>query len=234
VTEPIRDDDLPAWVRGWFVERDGRFGNVGVMFTDFSGADARQMEALADRIDEYRQKYPEVRFASAVALLGEIVPSLRSDGPEIFGLAVLGLSLAVLLVRRSVVRLLTVLAPLALSAALTMGLLVAFDIRINFYNMLVFPLAVGMGIDGSIYVVEAILDQPGDDHEPLWTAARAVLGATMTTIVAFGSLWMASNPGLVSLAQVAILSMGSTLVVNLIWLPPCLWFLRRRARRKTA
>lgn len=240
VTEPIRDDDLPAWVRGWFVERDGRFGNLGVMFTDFSGADARQMEVLADRIDEYRRKYPEVRFASAVALLGEIVPSLRTDGPAIFGLAVLGLSLAVLLVRRSIVRLLTVLAPLALSAALTMGLLVAFDIRINFYNMLVFPLAVGMGIDGSIYVVEAILDRPEGldqgkgEHEPLWTAARAVLGATMTTIVAFGSLWMASNPGLVSLAQVAILSMGSTLVVNLVWLPPCLWFLKRRAKPKTA
>jgi predicted RND superfamily exporter protein len=56
----------------------------------------------------------------------------------------------------------------------------------------------------------------------------------MTTIVAFGSLWMASNPGLVSLAQVAILSMGSTLVVNLVWLPPCLWFLKRRAKPKTA
>jgi uncharacterized protein len=233
VTEPIRDDDLPAWVRGWFVERDGRFGNLGVMFTDFSGADARQMETLSNQIDEYRHKYPEIKFASAVALLGEIIPSLRSDGPEIFGLAVLGLALAVLLVRRSFVRLVTVLAPLALSAALTMGLLVLFDLRINFYNMLVFPLAVGMGIDGSIYVVEAILDSPRGENEPLWTAARAVLGATMTTIVAFGSLAMASNPGLVSLAEVAIISMGSTLIVNLLWLPPCMWLLRRRLRRES-
>jgi uncharacterized protein len=217
VTLPIAAGDLPSWVRGWFVEKDGRFGHLGVLFTDLSGSNVAQMELLSNRLDEYRRRFPEVRFASGVALLGEVVPSLKRDAPVILGLAILGLSLAVLLVRRSITRLIVVLVPLFLSGAISMGLIAVLDVRINFYNLLVFPLAIGMGIDGSIYVTEAVLEP--SSRRDLWTAMRAVLGATLTTLAGFAALFVANNPGLVSLAKVALITMGSTLFVNLIWLP---------------
>jgi predicted RND superfamily exporter protein len=226
VREPITEDHLPSWVRGWFVERDGRFGNLAVVFTDLSGSNVRDMEVLSARLEEWRRRFPGVRFASGVALLGEVVPSLRRDAPIILGLATLGLSLAVLLVRRSLRRLLLVLVPLVLSGAISMGLIVLFGVHINFYNLLVFPLAIGMGIDGSIYVTEAVLDSQSAGD--LWTACRAVLGATLTTLAGFAALLLANNPGLVSLAHVALITMGSTLFINLIWLPVALGALKRR------
>jgi predicted RND superfamily exporter protein len=217
VDRPIVKDDLPEWVRGWFVERDGKFGRLGVLYTDLSGSSVDDMETLSRALDGYRTRFPEVRFASGVALLGEVVPGLERDAPVIVLLATLGLALAVLAVRRSFRWLGLVLVPLLLSAAISVGLLALFDVRINFYNLLVFPLAVGMGIDGSIYVTEALIE-PRTNRD-FATAARAVLGATLTTVAGFSALLVANNPGLVSLAKVAIVTMGSTLVVNLVWLP---------------
>lgn len=217
VDRPIVPGDLPVWVRGWFVERDGRFGRLGVLFTDLSGSSVDQMQTLSEALDGYRARFGEVHFASGVALLGEVVPALARDAPVILGLATLGLTLAILAVRRSFRWLWLTLVPLLLSAALAIGVLALFDVRINFYNLLVFPLAVGLGIDGSIYVTEALLEP----HTPrdFATATRAVLGATVTTVAGFAALLVAKNPGLVSLAQVAIVTMGATLLVNLVWLP---------------
>lgn len=217
VDRPIVKDDLPEWVRSWFVERDGQFGRLGVLYTDLSGSSVDDMETLSRALDGYRTRFPDVRFASGVALLGEVVPGLERDAPVILLLATLGLALAVLAVRRSFRWLGLVLVPLVLSAAISVGLLALLDVRINFYNLLVFPLAVGMGIDGSIYVTEALIE-PRTNRD-FATAARAVLGATLTTVAGFAALLVANNPGLVSLAKVAIVTMGSTLVVNLVWLP---------------
>jgi predicted exporter len=217
VDRPITVDDLPTWVRDWFVERDGHFGRLAVLFTDLSGSSVDDMETLSLELDGYRTRFPAVRFASGVTLLGEVVPGLEHDAPLIVGLATLGLCLAVLAVKRSLLWLGLVLVPLLLSAALALGLLSLFEVRINFYNLLVFPLAVGMGVDGSVYIAEALL-APRTSRD-FSTAVRAVLGATSTTVAGFAALLLAANPGLVSLGKVAVVTMGSTLVVNLLWLP---------------
>ena len=59
------------------------------------------------------------------------------------------------------------------------------------------------------------------EHTPaeLSLAARAVLGSTLTTAAGFGSMMVASNPGLASLGLLAVLALLSSLVCNLIWLP---------------
>jgi predicted RND superfamily exporter protein len=187
-----------------------------VLFTDLSGSNSDQMERLSGELAKYRSRFPDVEFASGVALLGEVLPALRRDAPLILILASLGLSLAVLVARRSLSWLVTVLVPLLLAAAISIGTLGALDIRINFYNLLVFPLAIGMGIDGAIYVAEAM--ERGVE-KAFSTAVRSVLGATLTTVAAFAALLTARNPGLASLGKAAILTMGSTLLVNLVWLP---------------
>lgn len=221
IKEPIRDDSLPRWVSSWLRERDGRFGTLGILYTDLGGSDARQMEVLVRNMQRWRERFPHVRFASPVAQLGEVTPRLRSEGPWIFGLALLGVLLGTLLVGRSFRRTLTVLLPLVVTVALSMGVMALCQIRVNLYNMLVFPLAFGIGIDGAVYVTYA-LGNAGDDGT-LRAAARAVLGSTLTTVAAFGSLMVSNNPGLASIGLMALVMLSASLLANLIWLPAVNW-----------
>jgi predicted RND superfamily exporter protein len=207
---------MPTWVRDWLVEKDGRFGTFGVLYTRLSGSDARQMELLSERLEQWRQRFPGLRFASPVAQLGEVTPRLRKEAPSIVGLALLGVLLATFLVGRSLRRTVTILLPLVGTLAIALGLMALFKIHVNLYNMLVFPLAFGIGVDGAVYVAWA-LSSPSENRLP--AAARAVLGSTLTTMAGFGSLMVSSNPGLYSIGLLALLMLGISLVANLVWLP---------------
>lgn len=224
VDAPIEAAQLPPWVRDWLTERDGSFGRFGIIYTGMRGSDARAMERLAARIDGWRKRFPDLHFASAAALLGTVVPDLRADAPVVVSLALLGLSVGVLLVSRSLSVTLLLLCPLAVSMAVSLGAMTLAGLRVDMYNMLVFPLAFGIGIDGAVYIRAAVREH-GD--EEVATSGRAVFGSTVTTVVAFGSLMVASNPGLASLGKVAVVTLTATLLVNLLWLPALLKLLTK-------
>ncbi len=216
---PIDRDSLPKWVHEWLVERDGRFGNFAVIYSDLSGSDARQMERLSNRIEQWQRRYPEIRFASRVAMLGAVIPGLRADAPIIVVLALLGLCIATFIVSRSVRRTLLVLFPLVVAISTALGVLVLFGLKVNLYNMLIFPLAFGIGVDGAIYVIwgaQQALERGDIKHQN--ASRRAVFGSTITTMAGFGSMAISQNPGLASLGWMAVITLVITLIANLVWL----------------
>jgi len=223
IEEPIGEQNLPDWVYEWLRERDSRFGNFGVIYSDLAGSNALQMERLMNRIHRWQKKYPKVRFASRVALLGVVVPGLRADAPVIILLALFGLCIGTIVVSRSFRRTLLVLLPLTGALCIAIGIMVLVGLKINLYNMLIFPLAFGIGIDGAIYVVWSAQHARQHNDRRFQTASqRAVLGSTMTTLAGFGSMTISQNPGLASLGWMSIITLSMTLLINLVWLPALL------------
>ena len=222
---PITRAELPTWLDEWLVERDGSFGRVGIIYLEMAGAHADVMEQLAEQIDDWRVALPGVRIASPQALLGELFPALRADAVPIVAFAVVALLVVLLLMERSLVRALVVMSPVALAFGVTLALMVLFDWKLHMFNMLVLPLAFGLGIDGSVYVCSA------SGSEASRTSARAVVFSTLTTAAAFGSLMVANNPGLTGLGQLAIVALTTTALANLVWLPAVLRVINWKAKR---
>jgi predicted RND superfamily exporter protein len=219
IDQPFTADDLPLWAKDLLVEADGSTGRMGLLYLKMRAADAALMEDLAGRIQTWREANPAVTFASPHAVLGEVVPGLQKDAPTMILLALLGLTIATLLIGRSVRRTLWVLSPVLLAAGMAAGMLVLVGVKLNLYDLLVVPVAFGVAIDGAVYVVWAMRD---DRASELPTASRAVLGSTLTTMSAFGALMVASNPGLASIGHAAIVCIGLTIFTNLFWLPAAL------------
>lgn len=221
IKTPIVTSEIPRWVSDWLFERDGSFGTLGILYTDLRGSDARQMEALAATLEDLRQQHPKVRFASTVAQLGEVTPRLRQETPLIVGLAIFGAAMGTVFLGRNWWRILAVLMPLFIMTGVSLGLATLLGVRANLYNMLVFPLAFGIGIDGAVYIDWAFSSRKPDEVLPV--ASRAVLGATLTSIAAFVALMSSSNPGLASIGVLATLMLGVAMLANLLWLPCLLW-----------
>jgi len=219
VTQPITVEDLLCWVREWLMERNGRFGTFGLLYNELRGSDARAMETLANDIAKLRDEYPKIHFASAEALLGSIIPGWERDAPTMLLLALTGLFAATLLISRSPRKTFMVMLPVALAACVSLALMVGMDLRVNLYNMLVFPLSLGIGIDGAVYVVWAMSQYSDTTREELSVTMRGVLGSTLTTAAGFGSMVVANNPGLVSLGELAIVTLFCSMLCNLVWLP---------------
>ncbi len=223
VETPIGPDDLPPWVRQSLSERDGSFGTIGIVYEGGSTSDARRMELRAERLRQWQQRFPGVRFASQGAVLGEITSQLRADTPRIVGLALAALLVATWAVGRSFRSTAIVAAPVLLATGVTAAIMSLAGIRVNLYNLVILPLAFGVGVDGAVYVTFRILRSGAPlAWEDLPGTARAVLGSTLTTLAAFGSLALSESRGLASLGQLAIIALLATLLANLVWLPALL------------
>jgi uncharacterized protein len=229
---PIAADDLPPWISDWLVDAEGRLGSLGLVFVRLRGTDAVAMEGLARVLDRVAVAHPSTVVASDAAILGEVLPGLFRDGPVMVGLSLFGLCFAVWGFGRKLVRVGWVLAPLLLGTAMTAGLMVIFDLKLNLYNLLILPVAFGIGVDGAVYTIYAHEDVASGaaDHVRMAENGRALIGATLTTVTGFGSLALSHHLGIVSIGFLGALAIFVTMFTNLVWLPALLEVVERRRR----
>jgi predicted exporter len=114
---------------------------------------------------------------------------------------------------------LLLMAALALAVAALMGTLALCGIRLNLFNVLAFPLVLGVGIDYAIYIALAV---PTPDRISI--VLRPILLSALTTIAGFGSLAFAHNPSLSGLGVVCAIGVAWCLFATLFFvLPILLW-----------
>ncbi len=117
-----------------------------------------------------------------------------------------------------------VMAPLLLSALMTVVILVVGRIPLNFANIIALPLLLGVGVSFNIYFV---MNWRAGLHRFLGSAtARAVIFSALTTGTAFGSLALSHHPGTASMGVLLLISLGCTLVATLVFIPTLLVGLR--------
>lgn len=116
---------------------------------------------------------------------------------------------------------------LMLSLFLSVGAMVAtlkfFAIPLNLFNVLAFPLVLGVGVDYGIYVLLAVR-QPGNRELAFATILKPVLLSGLTAVCGFGSLALAHNPSLKWLGIVCAIGVAWCLFATLFFiLPAYVW-----------
>ncbi|QCE35443.1 RND transporter [Acetobacteraceae bacterium] len=113
-----------------------------------------------------------------------------------------------------------VLAPLILSALLTVIIDVSIPEPLNYANVIALPLLLGVGVSFNIYFV---MNWRAGLSDPLSSpTARAVLFSALTTGCAFGSLALSAHPGTASMGRLLLFSLAATLICTLVFIPALL------------
>ena len=120
---------------------------------------------------------------------------------------------------------------LMLGLALSIGALIATlkftGIALNLFNVLAFPLVLGVGVDYGIYIALALRSH--DPARELGALMKPVLLSGLTTVVGFGSLAWAQNPALRGLGLVCGIGVAWCLLTTFIFiLPACAISARRK------
>lgn len=127
--------------------------------------------------------------------------------------------LLTLLLRRTRDVLLT-LFPLLAIGVFTFATCVAARMQVNFANIVVLPLLLGIGIAFSIYFV---MFWRGGGRDFLQSSlTRGVVFSAMTTASGFGALWISSHPGTASMGELLTICLAWTLLVTLTLVPALL------------
>jgi predicted RND superfamily exporter protein len=115
------------------------------------------------------------------------------------------------------------LAPLSIGILWMLGGMAVFDVPMNFMNIFVTTMIIGIGVDYGVHMLHRYRELAGcEPHEytrGLGETGKAIVLAALSTIVGFGSLSLSHYPGLQSMGKVAILGAVCTSVVAITVLP---------------
>ncbi len=214
---PVTAADVPeALARDWRLP-DGQ-ARVQVL----SGPAAQSSAGLHQFVAQVRAIAPEAGGSAVIIVetANTIVGAFRQAA--IWALLAIAAILALVLRRPLDVAL--VLAPLLLSALMTVVIVVAWPLPLNFANIIALPLLLGVGVSFNIYFV--MNWRAGARHFLGTATARAVVFSALTTATAFGSLALSRHPGTSSMGTLLLVSLGCTLFASLVFVPTLLAGLR--------
>ena len=119
------------------------------------------------------------------------------------------------------------LLPLGVAALWMLPCMALFGVQMNIANLIVIPLFMGMSIDNGIHLVDRALEPPRTAAQrPTQSTGRAVVLATLTTIIGFGSLMVAHHAGIFSFGLLCALSVSCNLLAVFTILPLLLRIVR--------
>ena len=121
--------------------------------------------------------------------------------------------------------------PLACGLAQMLGLMGALDIALNPANMIVLPFLFGMGLDNGMHVMHDYEARRGRYRGMSQATGLTVLVNSLTTMVGFAALMLATHKGLQSLGRVLVIGMSCCLISTLL-LPNLLVIYDRWSRRR--
>jgi hopanoid biosynthesis associated RND transporter like protein HpnN len=146
---------------------------------------------------------------------------------EAGGVALAAISLLLWITLRRISDVLLTLVPLLVAGVVTLELCVAFDLPLNFANIMALPLLLGVGVAFKIYYIMAW--RSGKTALVQSTLTRAVIFSAMTQATAFGSLWLSHDPGTSSMGRLMALALLCTMTAAVLFQPALMGRPRTRA-----
>jgi uncharacterized protein len=231
-TKPIIEKDVPPDVHEIF------WGNTGN--TDSSVAYIMPLPNLElDNGNNAKAFYQDVYNVTALdyqyyalsdaMVFAEVLQTLFRDAKKAILFASIIIFALISLHFRHVRRTSLIFIGLGCGLLWMFGCMVVFDIRLNFYNMIVIPAMIGMGVDNSVHIVHRF-DEIGRKAiiPVLKTSGGAALMASITTILGYSGLCFTHHPGLNSIGWMAIIGMVTCLIGSLVVLPLMLQLVLRK------
>jgi len=221
-TGPVTLDDVPSYLREHFVGESGRY-----LLQIFARDNIWERDPMKTFVSQLQAVDPDVTGPPVVAFYS--IRNMQQGyvrGGVYAMLTIVGLTF--LHFRRLKPTWLALL-PLGIAALWMLPLMTLFGVSMNIANLIVIPLFMGMSIDNGIHLLDRALEPPRTAAQrPTQSTGRAVVLATFTTILGFGSLMVARHAGIFSFGFLCALSVSCNLLAAFTILPLLLRVVRLR------
>jgi len=219
--KPFTMMDLPTKLLDRFREKDGRVGNLVLVeppLTDeIHQGDSllRFVKGIREAVDSVAKGVP---VAGRLPVSADMLAAILKEGPMATLVSGLAVALLTVLLFRNLQVSAMVLASLVLGVLWLMAILVWTHLKINFLNFIAFPITFGIGVDYAVNVFQRYreererntgegghMDRAHGMIRAVYHTGGAVVLASLTTIIGWGSLLIAGNQAFVSFGKVAVI-----------------------------
>ena len=162
--------------------------------------------------------YHSAGSALLFADMGQIV--LR-DGKRFSMITLLAVVIILLISFRRVRAVFISMIPLLGGMVWMLGIMALADWKINFVNIVVFPVVFGYGVSFGVYIYKRYRES-GSVFLSVKRTASALAGSSLTTLVGWASLLVSGHNGLKSMGILAFLGIAAAMIISFTVLPAML------------
>jgi predicted RND superfamily exporter protein len=210
----MKVDDLPAVVRGWFLQ------NGTYLLRIYPKESIFEEDTLGRFIHDIQSVEPEV-IGNPVSLY-VFAEAFKSACAKASIYAVLAIFILLLCTFQSLVLTLLALAPLFLGSLWTLGIMGWAETQFNLANSMFMPLVVGAGVEYGVIVLYRWREGRMLPGRLPFSTGKGVILAALSTTIGFGALMVSHHRGIFSLGFVAWAGSLCVLLPAIIILPAIL------------
>ncbi len=170
--------------------------------------------------------------AGETPVFGEILMLVTGESDWLVGVTFLGIFVMVLVYRRSLRGALWIMLPLVAGLALTLGVMAAFGLRLNFFNIVVIPALLGMGVDHGVHYYSRWQELHGARMKVHAELMAPLTVCTVTTMLGYSGMVFAAHQGLRSIGLAACIGLSCVWMTALVLLPGLLNLMPERTFEK--
>ncbi len=221
VDRPFSWDELPQADKRQFLTKDGEVGNFVFIYPSVPLRDGRNAIEFRKDVGEIKTESGKTFYAASPNIIqADMLIVMTREGKLAVGLSLLLVFLIVLANFRDLRAATLVISPLVIGVVWMGGAMYLLGMKLNMFNIVVVPSIIGIGVDAGVHIYHRYLEEgPGSLPLVLRRTGLAVVMTTLTTIAGYSGLLLARHPGLVSIGQLAVIGLSTTLVSAVIVLP---------------
>lgn len=238
--KPFTIYDLPLWTKRLFKEagpgakqahKGEAFAFEYVIYITekiglLDGPQARQY--MADIQTVAKPKENNFRIGSQAYVYIAMLDEIKKDGARMMMIALMLVFIILVLGFKNPARALVALIPLGFGAAWTAGMIGWIGIKIDFFNVIIIPALIGIGIDDGIHFYMRYLELgKGSLAKVMRQVGAAVVMTSITSMIGFGGLAITNYNGLKSIGHLAIVGIFAALIATLLLMPTLIWLAER-------
>ncbi len=213
---PFGEQELPASLANRWHSRTGEY-----LVAVYPSGDIGDNESLRRFVRSVQQVAPQATGIPVISL--EAGNAVIDAFIQAFSFTLVGVTVALLFVLRSIKYTVLVLIPLLLSSIFIGIFTILLDTPFNFANIIALPLLLGLGIDSSLHMVHRSMDNQAGSEVLIHTStARAIFYSALTALVDFASLMFSPHKGTASMGTLLTVGLAFTLICTLVILPSLL------------
>lgn len=236
--------DLPEKLVDRFREKDGKIGTLVLVEPPIVNQlrerkplvrFVEQLRSVADTVaSEGGSKIP---VAGRLPVSADMLSAIIKDGPIATVISGVAVVILTLLLFRNFALSIMVLGALFIGVVWMVAGMVLDDIKINFLNFVALPITFGIGVDYAVNVFQRFREERAKSLgfrvpmiRAVYHTGGAVVLASLTTIIGWGSLLIAGNQAFVSFGKLAVLGEVTCLLVAVLFLPAMIMTFRSRVK----
>jgi uncharacterized protein len=232
--KPVSVQEAPQTLVDKFRERDGSVGKLAqvVARPDAKLELAPNLAAFVKGVRNVPVGNKMVDATGENVIFADLLTDIEQEGPRATMISFAGVFLLVILFFRNARTSMEVLGSLTVGVILMAGIAALIDLKINFFNFIVYPTTFGIAVDYGANVAARVRERGGRALEALAEVGPAVVLCSWTTIIGYGTLLISLNRALRTFGQYAVIGETTTLLTALLLLPALLLLAERvRAAR---